>query len=238
MRILLETSDPDREKRYRSAAEKLGVQQFCSLHHDAQVLERLFRDPFETLIVDDAEHNACWLHMKDKPHCKSIILLFRNAESIDLLPESVTFGFYQDRQPIDVLRRIESFELSKRPMPDPETVISKRLQQTGVPVHMKGFCLLKESIRLLLAIDKPTQVRMMEDVYELLSDTMQLNASTAEHAMRHAIETAFLRADVHDLETMFGYTVSSDRAAPSNAGFLFLLADRIRSEYRRGNYDN
>lgn len=234
MRILMQTQDPDTEKQYRAAAQTLGIQQLCVLHSGSQVLERLFRDPFEMLIVDDAEHQTSWIRMKDKPYCAAIVLLFQDAGRIRVLPESVTYAFSRAHQPIDVLHTAESFDIGARPVHGTEAIISKRLQQTGVPVHMKGFLLLKNAIRLLLSINRPTQVRMMEDVYEVLAKYMRLNVSIVEHAMRHAIETAFLRADVRDLESMFGYTINSDRAVPSNAGFIYLLTDRIRAECKGG----
>ena len=118
--------------------------------------------------------------MKDKPYCAAIVLLFQDAGRIRVLPESVTYAFSRAHQPIDVLHTAESFDIGARPVHGTEAIISKRLQQTGVPVHMKGFLLLKNAIRLLLSIDRPTQVRMMEDVYEVLAKYTEL-ATTAKN---------------------------------------------------------
>ncbi len=228
MRILMQTTDAETEKNYRQAANALNRQRLCVLHSEAQSMERLFRDPFDVWIVDDADRQVGWLRMREEQKRLNLVLLFREPARISRLPDTVTYGFARSYEPIEVLRRIDTFPAGKGLRENTETQISRLLQEIGVPVHLKGFGLLKEAIRLLLAIDRPTEVRMMEDVYAALAESQHMPVSLIEHAMRHAIETAWLRADIGELEAAFGYTVNPERAAPSNAGFLFLLADRIR----------
>ena len=231
MRILLQTEDPITENRFLHAAETLNRQRLCVLHSEAQVLERLFRDPFDVWIVDDADRQTGWL--RNGQTCCDLVLLFRNPARISRLPDTVLYGFARSYDPVEVLRRIDTFPKNTSKQEDPERLISQSLQRIGVPVHLKGFYLLKEAIRLLLSAERPTEIRMMENVYTALSEAQNMPISVIEHAMRHAIEAAWLCADVHELEATFGYTVSPERAAPSNAGFLFLLADRIRMQYGR-----
>ena len=63
---------------------------------------------------------------------------------------------------------------------------------------------------------------------------MQISAFAAEHAVRQAVNASFIRADARLLEQIFGYTVDAERAAPSNAAFLFRTADHIRLIMRGG----
>lgn len=233
MRVLMLTTDPETARAYLDAAQTLNRLRFCIIDGEAKALELVFRDPFDIVIVDEAEKRRIW--RRNAPNCNGrFVLLFRGPSCIGVLPESVVYGFARSHEPIEVLRRIDALPNVQPIRRCTEVQISAQLQRIGVPVSMKGFLLLKEAIRLLLRIDRPTQVRMLEDVYGMLAESMQMNASIVEHAMRHAIEASWLRADVNDLEAVFGYTVSADRAAPSNAGFLFLLTDRIKTEYGRG----
>lgn len=231
MRILMQTLDRQTEQNYLAAADTLNRQRLCVLHSEAQVMERLFRDPFDVWIVDDADRQPGWLSMHAEQKRCSLILLLREPARIGRLPDTVLYGFSRSYEPIEVLRRIDRFPIRKSAAEDAEALLSRALQQIGMPVHLKGFYLLKEALRLLLAIDRPTEIQM-EHIYAVVSKAQSMQASAVEHAMRHAIETAWLRADVGTLETAFGNTVRSERAAPSNAEFLFMLTDRIRTQIR------
>ena len=46
--------------------------------------------------------------------------------------------------------------------------------------------------------------------------------------MRHAIECAWMRADINTIQTFFGYTVEAHRDTPSNSAFIHMVADRVR----------
>lgn len=231
MRILMQTSDKQTEQSYLAAADALNRQRLCVLHSEAQVMERLFRDPFDVWIVDDADRRLGWLSMRGEQARCSLVLLLREPAKIGQLPDTVTYGFARSYEPIEVLRRIDDLPKHREPPTHAEALISRMLQGIGVPIHLKGFYLLKEAIRLLLAIDRPTELQM-EDVYAAISEAQGMPVSAVEHAMRHAIETAWLRADMGTLEAAFGNTVNPERAAPSNAGFLFQITDRIQMQNR------
>ena len=234
MRILLQTDDPQIERNYLNAAETLNRQRLCVLHGEAQVLERLFRDPFDTLIIDESSLHMNRFPLYRRNHDGNIVLLLRNPVPESRFMDGVTYAFPHSYEPIEVLKRIDSFPQNERKAIRMEAQISAYLQRTGVPVHLKGFYLLKTAIRVLLSIDRATEVQMIEDVYAVLAKYDRCSVSLIEHAMRHAIEAAWLRADVSDLEAMFGNTVSPERAALSNAGFLFAVAERIQMINRRG----
>ena len=233
MRILIQTEDPDTERRFLKAAETRRGEQICVLHSEAQVLERLFRDPFDALIADLPNG---WNGMPGAfaPLCpKNLFLLLAEPIRTAPLPKEVICGFLSAYEAGSVLDRVELLSgRGGRPEIGERALISAALQRIGVPVHLKGFLLLKEAIRLMLYLDRPTALNMTEDVYELLAQGMNMSVSIVEHAMRHAIEAAWLRADARVLERMFGYTVSEDRATPSNAAFLFQMREHIRLRQR------
>ena len=48
-----------------------------------------------------------------------------------------------------------------------------------------------------------------------------------ERAIRHAIEVAWDRGDVEEIQNIFGYTVSSIKGKPTNSEFIAMIADNI-----------
>ncbi len=228
MRILMQTTDEATERSYLSAADELNGLDLCVLHDEAQALERAFREPFDALIVDEESEAS------DTPGTDRVfypdnrILLFDTAPHA--IPSEITYAFYRSTPPKTVLGRIGTFPAGGVHRTGTDAAISRFLQRVGVPVHLNGFYLLKDSIRLILTCKRPTDLRITRDLYAALSETLRIPSSGIEHAIRHAIGAAWLRADVELLESVFGYTVSSERAMPSNAAFLFTAAERIRLE--------
>ena len=228
MRILMQTNDEATEQSYLCAAREIKEHTICILHGEAQTLERAFREPFDALIIDDRSGTSGRTNVHRTFFPDNLILLF------DTFPDSfstdITYAFYRSTPPKTVLKRVVSFPPARSHGIGTDAAISRFLQRMGVPVHLTGFYLLKESIRLILTLERPTEIRVTRDLYAALAALTRLPPSGVEHAIRHAIGAAWLRADVNLLESVFGYTVSSERAMPSNAAFLFTAAERIRLE--------
>lgn len=233
MRILMQTTDRAMERSYLMAAAEMKAHRLCVLHGEAQTLERAFRDPFDALIVDDRDGQAAQLFDRRAFFPDNRFLLFDALPAV--LSNAVTYCFFRSTPPETVLNRIVSFPAGSPPKPERDAAVSRFLQRVGVPVHLTGFYLLKEAIRMILAADHPTDIRVGDELYAALSALSGMQRSAVEHAIRHAIGAAWLRADLELLESVFGYTVRSDRAVPSNAAFLFTAAERIRLENRGGN---
>ena len=58
------------------------------------------------------------------------------------------------------------------------------------------------------------------------------NASRVERAIRHAIEIAWYRGNVECIDEIFGYTISADKAKPTNSEFIAMIADKILLEHK------
>ena len=228
MRVILLTGDRQTAQSYSDAAEQTGILRLCVMKNMAQVLERLFRDPFDALLSDD----PCVLHTQIRKcpvhwPVHTFLLIDRPSEELRM-PQALTFCFSKDSDPKDVLLRIARFPKGRTLCRDTETTISRFLQQTGVPVSLYGFMYLQISLRILLSLDNMLAVHSIRDIYALLSMLTGVSTYELEHAVRHAIDAAWMRADTAMLDKLFGYTVRSDRGAPSNAAFLFRAADHIR----------
>ena len=237
MRVVLLTNDRKTAQAYTEAAEQTGVLRLCILKNTAQVLERLFRDPFDALLSDDlsvfdARIRKCPVLWPDN----TFLLIEKPIEALRL-PRDLTFCFLTGSDPKDVLLSISRFfPMASDPRFDTETAISRFLQQTGVPVSLSGFACLRIALRILLSMNDLFNPCLINELYSILSETMGISVYVAEHAIRHAVDAAWIRADTSLLDKLFGYTVRSDRGAPSNAAFLFRAADHIRM-MREDQYD-
>lgn len=228
MRVLLLTGDRKTARIYLEAAEETGLLRLHALKNTAQVLERLFRDPFDALLSEDASILLSQVRTCAVPWPEYLFLLTdRTIESVRL-PEYLTFCFSKDSDPKDVLARIARFPKGRSRKINREETISCFLRQIGVPVFLSGFDYLRTALGLILSQANMTDVRSVNEVYSVLSLSYGISAYVAEHAIRHAIDAAWMRADTGVLEQVFGYTVRSDRGAPSNAAFLFRAADHIK----------
>ena len=228
MRVMLLTNERDTAHRFQNAAAETERIRLSTVKTIPQMLEILFREAFDALISDDpyAAHpriRKCPVMWPNQLH-----LLLREPQDRILYPEAVTYCFLRTEDPERILTLVAALPGGQTRRNDTEYRISRFLQQIGMPASLSGFDCTKEAIRLILLQKHMTDVRSLQDVYGILAEEMCVGASVAEHAIRHAIDTAWMLADPDVLERLFGETVRSDRAAPSNAAFLFRAADHIR----------
>lgn len=107
------------------------------------------------------------------------------------------------------------------------------IHEIGVPAHIKGYLYLREAITMvynnLELLGSITKI-----LYPDIAKKYNTTASRVERAIRHAIEVAWSRGNVESLNKMFGYTVNSHKAKPTNSEFIAMVADKLRLEYRVG----
>ena len=114
--------------------------------------------------------------------------------------------------------------------------ITEILHEIGIPAHIKGYMYLRTAIaRTFFDIDLLGQVTKV--LYPEIAKTYNTTASRVERALRHAIEVAWNRGNIDAIDDIFGYTVSATKAKPTNSEFIAMIADKLRLQYRRKNYE-
>ena len=109
--------------------------------------------------------------------------------------------------------------------------VTKILHDIGIPSHIKGFKFLREAI--ISVYNQPNYLGQITKT--LYPDIAKLNNSSTprvERAIRHAIEAAWDRGNVESLDAIFGYTISADKAKPTNSEFIALIADKLKIEHK------
>ena len=117
-------------------------------------------------------------------------------------------------------------ELSLR-QPSPRTV-ADLLKRTGVPAHLQGYRFLRDAVQYVLN-NGGTLCGMTKELYPAIARLHGTEPARVERSIRHAIEVAWNRADLADLQRLFGATVHHGRGKPTNSEFVAMLADHLRS---------
>ena len=99
----------------------------------------------------------------------------------------------------------------------------------GIPAHIKGYHYLREGIRMVYY--NPQLInRITKELYPGIAKRFGTSASKVERAIRHAIEVAWTRGKIENLNTLFGYNVYGKNDKPTNGEFIALVADKLIME--------
>jgi len=89
----------------------------------------------------------------------------------------------------------------------------------GIPAHIKGYQFLREAIKM--AIDNPDIINSItKKLYPQIAEKFETSASKVERAIRHAIEVAWNRGKIENINTLFGVKVYSNNEKPTNGELL------------------
>ncbi|MCL2255228.1 MAG: sporulation transcription factor Spo0A [Firmicutes bacterium] len=99
----------------------------------------------------------------------------------------------------------------------------------GIPAHIKGYSFLREAIKL--AVDNPDIINSItKRLYPDVATKFNTSPSKVERAIRHAIEVAWNRGKIENINSLFGIRVYSNKEKPTNGEFIALVADKMLLE--------
>ena len=99
----------------------------------------------------------------------------------------------------------------------------------GIPAHIKGYQFLREAIKM--AISNPEIINSItKKLYPSIAEKFDTSSSKVERAIRHAIEVAWNRGKIENINSLFGVKVYSDNEKPTNGEFIALVADKMLLE--------
>ena len=171
------------------------------------------------------------------------IIMLSAVSSESLYARAIALGatYYMNKPfSMDTLyqRLLDFFDLRKLDIQkQPALVRSKSLDERitsiflsiGIPAHIKGYQFLKEAIKLV--IKKPEIINSItKQLYPSIARNFETSPSKVERAIRHAIEVAWNRGRIENLNTIFGYNIYTKNDKPTNGEFIALIADRLMLE--------
>ena len=112
-----------------------------------------------------------------------------------------------------------------------EAKVTNIIHEIGVPAHIKGYQYLRDGI--MMVVDNIEVINQItKQLYPDLAKKYKTTPSRVERAIRHAIEVAWGRGQLETVESIFGYTISSNRGKPTNSEFIAMIADKLRLEIK------
>jgi len=112
-----------------------------------------------------------------------------------------------------------------------DVVVTNIIHEIGIPAHIKGYQYLREAI-MLVVNDMDLLGAVTKELYPAIAERFDSTPSRVERAIRHAIEVAWARGNMELINTLFGYTVNTERGKPTNSEFIAMVADKLRIQLK------
>lgn len=149
----------------------------------------------------------------------------RVFETVSAVPETPRRGMdnivadYRMAEPVTKFSKNKSLEEK----------ISNIFITVGIPAHIKGYQFLREAIKM--AIDNPEIINCItKKLYPSIAEKFETSPSKVERAIRHAIEVAWNRGKIENINSLFGVRVYTNNEKPTNGEFIALVADKMLIE--------
>lgn len=99
----------------------------------------------------------------------------------------------------------------------------------GIPAHIRGYHFLREAVRMVYN-NSELIGRITKELYPGIARRFSTSPSKVERAMRHAIEVAWTRGKIENINQLFGYNIYTKNDKPTNGEFIALVADKLLME--------
>ncbi len=107
--------------------------------------------------------------------------------------------------------------------------ISNIFISIGIPANIKGYQFLREAVKL--AVEEPEIIgSITKRLYPTIAERFETSSSKVERGMRHAIEVAWNRGKIENINTLFGLKIYSQNDKPTNGELIALIADKMIME--------
>ena len=183
-----------------------------------------------------------WNELKDRPNTQIILLTALGRD--DFIARAMELGgAYYIVKPFDMEASAQRIlDICKKQAAQPqvrheappsansvssEEQLANLFLSIGIPAHIKGYGYLREAVRLVL--EQPEIInRITKELYPGIARRFGTTPSKVERAMRHAIEVAWSRSRLENINQIFGYRVFEADDKPTNGEFIALIADKLR----------
>ena len=170
---------------------------------------------------------------------KTIVVMMSQLASDGFVQKAMRYGAsYFLAKPFDyarMLKVLDDFSAPKLAKPSAkhskglDEKISNLFISVGIPAHIKGYQFLREAIKM--TIDSPDIINSItKRLYPSIAELYGTSPSKVERAIRHAIEVAWSRGKIENINSIFGIKIYSPNEKPTNGEFIALIADKLLLE--------
>lgn len=234
-RALLAHSDPHEEARLRLALDGCASLAVCRDY--SGLVQALSQRSFDLLIMPmairgaDAQTVRAHLCARREISCPAMIVLLPNGLARAMRSfynEGVVCLEGTPAEEERLLAAVGGLSEGDRLLPDwaGEERVRAVLDRLSIARTLKGYALLLRAAQLL-AKNGLLIGRLKNDVYPACGAG---SGEAAERAIRHAIESAWLKGDLETQYRLFGNTIDEAKGKPTNAEFLSRVVETLRME--------
>ncbi|MBQ8177995.1 MAG: sporulation initiation factor Spo0A C-terminal domain-containing protein [Clostridia bacterium] len=114
-----------------------------------------------------------------------------------------------------------------------EKLLDERLANifisAGIPPHIKGYQFLREAVKQ--AVSDPSMINnITKMLYPAVAERFNTSPSKVERAIRHAIEVAWSRGKIENINNVYGIKIFSRGDKPTNGELIALVSDKLLIE--------
>ena len=172
----------------------------------------------------------------------SVVIMMSQLASDGFVQKAMQYGAsYFLAKPFDYHTLLKVISDFSTPRPAPRAQVNVRKNKTldekianlfisvGIPAHIKGYQFLREAIKM--TIETPEIINSItKQLYPGIAARYQTSASKVERAIRHAIEVAWNRGKIENINNVFGIKIYAPNEKPTNGEFIALVADKLLLE--------
>ena len=104
--------------------------------------------------------------------------------------------------------------------------LSGILLRAGIHPHNKGYQYLKVAVKF--AVSQPEMInRITKGLYPAVAEFCMSTPSKVERSIRHAIEVAWYRGKIENLNQFLGMKIYGKEDKPTNSELIALIADKL-----------
>ena len=107
--------------------------------------------------------------------------------------------------------------------------ISNIFISIGIPAHIKGYQFLREAVKLAV-VEPEIIASITKKLYPTIAEKFATSSSKVERGMRHAIEVAWNRGKIENINNLFGFKIYGANDKPTNGELIALIADKMIME--------
>ena len=149
------------------------------------------------------------------------------------IKEGASYFMVKPILPENLAERIENILEEKTVESRDEKQLDEKISNIfisiGIPAHIKGYQFLREAVKL--AVEEPEIIgSITKKLYPTIAEKFETSSSKVERGMRHAIEVAWNRGKIENINTLFGLKIYSSNEKPTNGELIALIADKMIME--------
>lgn len=149
------------------------------------------------------------------------------------IKEGASYFMVKPVLPENLEERLRDISLAKDAPAQGEKQLDEKISNIfisiGIPAHIKGYQFLREAVKL--AVEEPEIIgAITKKLYPTIAERFDTSSSKVERGMRHAIEVAWNRGKIENINSLFGLKIYNSNEKPTNGELIALIADKMIME--------